>query len=728
MNAVVYSLVAGLAVGALYAMLGTGLVVIYRGSGVINLAHGAFGMYGVFTFDEARRTGRLKLPWVDIVPTHRLNLPVTIDLVSGETPIGTAALASPVAFLAAVVMAALIGLVAHVLVFRPLRNTGPLAKVVASVGVMLYLQGVAQLHFGSGRPRAHDILPTTKIRDFVGSGRLLPVATLYLAAIALTAGVVLWSIFRFTRFGLATRAAADSEKGATLLGYSPQLLAAINWMLASVLATVAAVTFGSLREIGALQVGVLTPLALSGVVVAGLAAALVGGMRSIMLATFGGLGLGAAQSLLGYISTATTWFPTFLRSGVREIVPLVVIIVMLSLRGHTLPQRGALEERPPPPSPRPVRVPLHAGIWSAVVVAAAFVFQSGGSRAVYALGLSTSLIAAFIMLSMVVVTGYAGQISLMQMSLAGVGANAIARMLADGSTSKSNPFPLDGPGLPWAVAAIIAVALAAVIGVVVGLPAVRIRGVQLAVVTLAVAVMLQPLYFQNSRLSGVGADGLQPVRAPTVFGQSFSARSDRGLIDRPAFTIFLLLALVLAAIAVSNLRRNGTGRRFLAVRANERAAASAGINVARTKLLAFGIGSGLAGIGGIMLGVQQSDVSAASFVSQASLTYLAFAYLGGITSVNGALLGGLLAPSALVAVTIDQLVGGGSIDKFVTVIGGAALVIVTIMSPNGLAPAGQRLLAKASRAPARGATRRTRRRDPGRKVAAMRKGRDAVEV
>jgi branched-chain amino acid transport system permease protein len=227
---------------------------------------------------------------------------------------------------------------------------------------------------------------------------------------------------------------------------------------------------------------------------------------------------------------------------------------------------------------------------------------------------------------------------------------------------------------------------------VVGWPAVRIRGVQLAVATIAVAVALPPLYFENVRLSGVGADGLQPVRAPSLFGIGLAARGDGGLVDRPAFTIMVLIALVLCAVGVANLRRGGTGRRFLAVRANERAAASAGIAVARTKLLAFAIGSGIAGIGGVLLAVQQSDVSAASFTSQTSLVLLAFAYIGGITSVNGALVGGLLAPSALLTVTVDQVLGGSSADRYITVIGGAVLVVMTIASPDGLAPALQRRL------------------------------------
>lgn len=685
-EAVFYGL-AGLGIGGLYAMLAAGLVITVRGSGVVNFGLGAFATYGAFTFDEARRRGHLRLPWVDVLPTHRLNLPVDIR-------IADAGVSTPVALACALGMSALLGVLAHVVVFRPLRNAAALGKVVASVGVMLYLQGVAQRNFGSGRPKAYDVLPTGTIDGVLGTNRDLPYSSVLLPALAVAIGTGLWLVFRFTRFGLATRAAASSEKGAVLLGLSPDTLAAANWVLASVLATVAAIAIGPLRDVGPLRVGALTPVALSGVIVGALAAALLGRMRSIVGATLGGLGIGAAQSLLGY-ATTFAWFPTALRSGVRELVPLGVVVVMLLTSGETLVPRGALEERRLPPSPRPVRVRAHAFLWSAVVAVAAFAFSGGGARAPFAYGLSTTLVAAVIMLSMVVVTGYVGQISLMQMSFAGVSALVVARMLANGRPDPLHPFTVDGPGLPWALAAVIAVAVAVVVGTVVGWPSVRIRGVQLAVATVAMSVALPALYFENPQLSGVGADGLQPVRGPVVFGISFAARGDGGLIDRPSFVLLALAVLVVCATGVANLRRNGTGRRFLAVRANERAAAAAGVDVPRTKLLAFALGSGIAGIGGVLLGVQQSDVSAASFTSQASLVYLAFASIGGITSVNGAIVGGVVAPSALLMVAVGHLPGGDGIDRYVTVVGGAALVLLTIVSPDGIAPALQRRFAAA---------------------------------
>ena len=676
MQDLIFYLLVGLGIGALYAMLGSGLVVVFRGSGVINFAHGAFAMYGVFTFDEARRTGMLRLPWLDFLPTHTLNLPVSIKLSDHGVP-------TPVAFALAIAMAVLLGLVAHFLVFRPLRNAAALGKVVASVGVMLYLQGVAQLNFGGSGRQPSSIVPDKAVKNFLGLGKTYPEGAIWAVAFAVLLGVVLWAIFKFTRFGLATRGAAGNEKGAVLLGYSPQFLAAMNWVIASVVATAAAIVVGPIQ-------GSITPVGLSALVVGALGAALIGGLRSIMVAMWGGLALGAVQSLLGFYSSRS-WFPSFLQAGARDIVPLVVIVLVLFLRGKSLPQRGSLEEKRLPLSPRPVRLPQHTAIWALVVIGAAFLFQNSGSRTVFAFALSTSLIAAILMLSMVVVTGYVGQISLAQMSLAGIAAFFMARMMANGSTTVSNPFPVSGPGLPWPIAGLLGVLAAVVVGVLIGLPAVRIRGVQLAVVTVAAAISLQTLYFENQSLTDLSAGAPANVHPATFFGIKLASLGDKGLTDRPSFAIFVLVVLIVCAYAVSNLRRNGTGRRFLAVRANERAAAAAGINVARTKLLAFGIGAGIAGVGGVMLAFKQNDVSSANFVYQASLAYLAFAYLGGITSVNGAIVGGLLAPAGLITATSNYFLKGTSIDRYVTVIGGAALVFTAIANPNGIAPAFQEM-------------------------------------
>ena len=214
------------------------------------------------------------------------------------------------------------------------------------------------------------------------------------------------------------------------------------------------------------------------------------------------------------------------------------------------------------------------------------------------------------MLSYVVLTGYVGQISLAQMALAGVAAFFMARMMANGLTSTVNPFPVSGPGLHWLIAMVLGILMAIVVGLIVAIPALRIRGVQLAVVTIAggdhAAV---PLLRERQARPACG-----PARRRRSPGRRSSAstsarRVPRASPNNPPFIIFCLVMLVGSCWLVANIRRSGTGRRFLSVRANERAAAAAGVNVPRTKMLAFGIGAGLAGLAGMLFAFQARATS-----------------------------------------------------------------------------------------------------------------------
>jgi branched-subunit amino acid ABC-type transport system permease component len=672
-NDIIFILLIGLGLGSLYAMLGVGLVVSYKGSGVINFGYGAMAMYGMFTFDTAWNRGEFFFPWVDFLPTKSLNLPVRITLSdSGSWPM-TASLV--VALLTAVGL----GLGVHFLVFRPLRHAAPLGKVVASLGLALYLQGVALINFGNAFPQPRSVVPDEALQNFLGLGKVFPRNTLYVVGFAVLAGFVLWMGYRFTRFGLATRAAAGNEKGAVLLGYSPQRLAAFNWVISSVLGTLAVIVVGPIQ-------GTITPVGLTALIVPALAAALIGGLRSIPIAVAGGLALGAVQTLLDV--RKADWFTgsfEWMQTGVRNFLPLVVIIVVLYARGKSLPIRGAVEERRLPIAPEPKRVFEHAFFWVVVLSLMAFVFEDAGGRTRFANSIQTGLVISIVMLSIVLLTGYTGQISLAQMSFAGIAAFVTARMMADGIGRGSNLVPVTGPGLAWPIAGLIGIAAAVVVGLVVGLPAVRIRGVQLAVVTIAAAVALQGLYFENEVITQLRAGVPAYIKDPTIFGIDVGARSAREQNENPAFVVFGAIVLALCAIAIANMRRSGAGRRFLAVRANERAAAAAGINVSRTKLLAFAISAAIAGVGGLMLGFKQVEVSSANFAYGASLSVLAFAYLAGISSINGAIVAGMLL-SALVPTTSNYFFAGTNIDNYIGLLSGLGIIVTAIVHPEGVAP------------------------------------------
>lgn len=668
-------LLIGLGAGAFYAMLAAGVVVAFKGSGVINFAHGAMAMFVAFQFHYLKTKSRLQLPWVDFLPFHWLNIPVTITFGDGR-------MGFVPAFILSMLTAVLLGVMAHFLVFRPLRNAAPLGKVIGALGTMLYLQGVALKNFGSDNPNPKAVFPDGIINNFLGLGKPMPKDALSFGIFAIVIGGLMWAFFQYTRFGLATRAAAGNEKGAVLLGYSPERLALTNWILAAGLAGLAGVFVGSIT-------GALNPVKFTGLIVPALGAALIGRLASIPWAVGGGLVMGMLDSWTTTWLTIQSWWPKFITSsGAKDALPLLVIVLVLVFRGKSLPIRGTVEEKRLPLSPYPKRV----GVWCLVFGGLAIILATGlpggflfhGLDGVWGLALTTTMITSMIMLSYVVITGYIGQISIVQMSIAGVAAFVTSRFMANGLASPDQPFPVRGLDWPWPPAALAGIIVAVLVGVLVGLPAVRIRGVQLAVVTIAAAVVLQTQYFENDHWTDLRAGSNAVVRDPTFFGLDLKSVGSGGLTDNPRFAIFCAVVLCLLAAAVANIRRSGTGRRFLAVRANERAAAAAGIEVPRAKLLAFALASGIAGVAGIMTGFQQRQVSSANWVFGASLAVLAFAYLGGITSVAGAVIGGVIGAGGLVAVMGNYHNPG--FTPYVALLGGVGMILTAIIHPEGQAP------------------------------------------
>jgi ABC-type branched-subunit amino acid transport system ATPase component/ABC-type branched-subunit amino acid transport system permease subunit len=394
-----------------------------------------------------------------------------------------------------------------------------------------------------------------------------------------------------------------------------------------------------------------------------------------------GLGLGSFQSVVQYLTTKD-WWPSWARIGLTDAVPFLVIVVTLILFGQSLPNRGSLRVDQLPRVTQPktqIRTMLLFGVCGIILMA-----LLGGS---YRFGLMTSLIVSMIMLSLVVLIGLVGQISLAQAAIAGTAGFALSKF---SSVSGLN-FPL---GL------ILSVLVSIVVGVVVGIPALRIRGTQLAVVTLASGLALEKFVFRNS--SFVSPNG-SLISKPTIFGLDLGVREGRN-IARLSFGVLVVIFVTLACIMVTNLIRSGTGRRMLAVRSNERAAAAVGVSVSATKLLAFAVASGLAGVGGCFIGYSRGQLSAESFSVFTSLTFLAFAYLGGITSVGGALVAGLSAPLGLMFVVMDRNVDLG---QSYALLAGVGLVTTAIFNPQGVAgktaegfaESRQRKLAKSGKVP-----------------------------
>jgi branched-chain amino acid transport system permease protein len=354
--------------------------------------------------------------------------------------------------------------------------------------------------------------------------------------------------------------------------------------------------------------------------------------------------------------------------GVKESLPLLVIVVALFLRGRTLPSRGAIGTGRLPFAPRPTGVAVKAGA-AALACLAALLFLGPDWR----LGVTNTLIGVIICLSLVVLTGFVGQISLAQMALAGIAGFTLSKLTTDFGVL----FPI-GP--------LIGAAVAVLFGLVAAIPALRVRGVNLAVVTLAAAVAIESFVFKNPSWSG-GDQGAR-VPPPRFLGLGFGPNDPGSLDDKlpnPWFGVFCLVIVVLLALLVVNLRRSATGRRMLAVRANERAAAAAGVSVTGAKLLAFGIAAFIAGLAGALSGYRFGSVTPLFFGSIASLTFLAFAYLGGISSVSGAVIGGCIVAGGIGFTALDQWFGVG--PEYTLLIGGIGLVVTAVLNPEGISGA-----------------------------------------
>lgn len=632
MSQILLFVVLGLGLGAMYAALGAGLVVTFKGTGVVNFAIGAMASVGAHVYDELNRTERFLLPWIVTIETG--DLPTVVDL----------AIAAAVA--------AVLGLLVHLVVYGPLRSAPPLAKVVASVGVMITVQAVLSLEYGTqGRPRS-PLLPAGNTEAF---GAILPNERLAYVALVVAGGAALAAWFRLSRTGLAVRAAAENERSAALARLSPDRLAMLTWVVATVLTTVALIVAGTVAP-------VLGPFTWTLLVVPALAAALLGRLTSIGGTVLAGLGLGVFQSLLQYLSNTRSWWPDIAKVGLNDAVPFFVIVLTLFVFGKAIPLRGSVVERALPPVFLPKNRPLTVAVWAAIAVAA--VVLTEGS---YRFGLITSLAFMLITLSLVVLTGMVGQISLAQAAFAGTAGFALAR------------FGID---LPFPLGILVAASVAAVVGVVVGLPAMRIRGTQLAVVSLAAAVMVERFVFGNPAILDPVAE---TIPDPSFLGIDLGIREGRDLA-RLEFGLMAVAIVVVAYVLTGNLMRARTGRRFLAVRSNERAASSIGIASSSTKLLAFAVAAFLAGLGGTLIGYSRGQLSPASFGVLVGLTALALTYLGGITSLAGAVVGGVLAPLGLLFVYVDRVFDlGQGRTAFYTLFSGVSLVLTTILNPIGIA-------------------------------------------
>ncbi len=549
--------VLGVVVGCIYAMTATGLVVTYTTTGIFNFAHGAIGMVAAFTFWQL---------------TQGWHIPSLVSFL-----------------LVLLVIAPLFGILIERLLMRPLYGAPVDLTVVVTLGLLLALVGVANIAWKPSTVRdAPQFFAGEQFRLGIVAVTWMQVVVVVMAA-ALAVGLRMF--FSRTRTGVAMRAVVDNPDLVAMAGGRPVRIQQLSWAIGCALASLAGIMLAPLTRLDVFQLTLL--------VINGYAAAMIGRLRNLPATVAGAIGIG----LLG--SYAVGYSPPWL-AKVQTIIPMIVLFVVLIL----LPQdrlRAASFGGPVAPRPAGLRASL---AWGAVLVVGAAVASAILSPANLRLGANGFAI-AFILLSLVLLTGYGGLVSLAQMTFVGLGAFAMGHVGHGGSL----------------VGAAAAVALAAAFGVVIALPTLRLRGLYLALATLAFAQAMDYVFFTNVLGTGgsINVDRLHIPGVPTASDQ--------------AFFVLCSVLFTLAAVGVLALRRGTFGRRLAALNDSPAACATLGVNINWTKLVVFATSAGIAGFGGVLFAGVTTIRSNNDFVLFLSLVILLLARVGGINTVTGALLG-----------------------------------------------------------------------------------------
>jgi sulfate-transporting ATPase len=600
----------GLGVGAGIALLALGVAVVQTGSGVINFAHAAMATVAAFVFSDL---------WQ----------------VSGW-PLG-------VALGAAVIGGAVLGAFVYQVVIRPIRSTPGVVMLVATVGVLVALTAVAALRWGSQPRVVPFFLPLDQVQ--LPAGLTIGADRLIMLGIAVSLTAVLWAGLRFSSVGAAVRGSAESERTIAGLGWSPHLLGTLTWMVGGALAALAGILLAPITQLQAENGSLL--------IIPALAGALIGSFSNLWLALLGALLIGIGQSEVANYATTP---------GLETAVPLVLIFGFLLVRGRSLPTRETLMS---------VRLPAvgTGRVDKRVLIIAIGVFVVL-TYVVFPVSLvnalSVSLAWAVILLSLVVVLGYTGQLNLAPLAWGGVGALITARLVQS--------------GMAFAPAFLIGVLSAVPSGVLCGIPALRARGLNLAVITLAIGVAMQGMVFNNGSLTGSGITGDTQIGAQHFLGLNIDPAVHPTSYMLLTFGFFVALAL-----SVASVRRGRAGRRLLAVRMNERAAAALGVSPLWAKLYAFVLSTVIASVGGILLAFHSEAIDFTTvFHPIVGLQAAVFAVVGGVGFVIGPLLGMLLAAGGFGSWLLDQFFSNPN-AAILSLISGVAVVVILFQDPDGQA-------------------------------------------
>lgn len=571
-------IVLGLAFGLLNSLGAVGLILVYRAGGYINFAQSSFGAAGsVLAY---RLTTAYNWPWAFAILT---GLAVAIAL----------------------------AILSEILFVQRLFTAPRLILTVATIGIAQFV-AVFEILFGRLRQTAFGAIaaklsPPFNVQFTIGLIRFTSSDVLVYAVVP----VVLVAVGVFltrSRYGAVVQAAAENSGRARLLGVSVRSLSTMTWALVGALSAVAALLETPL--IGTTIGGATTGPSL---LLRALAPAMIAGLRNMPLAVGAALVLGVVEETVSFSVN---------QAGPVDLILFGIILVAMLLRRRGQSRTTEGEERSfaissvVRPIPRQlVRLPAVrawrlGGLAVAVAVAVAIPFGLQISGQSLATAVLCYILAA---LSLTVLTGYAGQISFGQWAFVGFGSLFGAAMV-------------ESYHLPFLAGLIVTSLAGAGVAVVVGLPALRIRGIFLGVTTLAFAVAANSYIFNLHFFSAAGY-----VTRTTVLGLDLGSQR--------TYYWFCLAALGLCMLGVRNLRGSVLGRQLVAVRDNDRAAGSYGVGAARARLWAFAISGFLAALAGYLYLFNEGTANSETFSPLVSLLLFSGVVIGGLTTQLGAVIG-----------------------------------------------------------------------------------------
>lgn len=609
-------IVLGVFSGAIYGLAAMGVVLTFKTSGVFNFAYGAVAMFCAYTYWQIHDAWQLSA-WAA--------LPILLLLVGPA-----------------------LGIVLERL-FRPLAGATAEIQIVVALGVLAVLEAGVPLLYGGQDRALESIFP----RSTFGLGSQLRVGYDQLGTllVSLALGAGLWLLLRHSRFGIATRAVVDNRDLAAMRGVSTGTVGRAAWMISSSFAALVGVLLSPSQG---LDVYVLVV-----VVIYAFAPAVLGRLVSLPLAYAGGMVLGIAQSVL------SRWGSTGAVADLEASIPYLALFAVLLALGRRLTgnRTGSAAGLRPLSSLAARSARLRRSVSGRVRIARD---GAGGIAALAALATlplwasgprvgdaSIGVVYAMIALSLVVLTGWTGQISLAQFSFVGVGAFTAGHLAG-------------AHGQHFVEAAAVGVLIAVPLGLLVGLPSLRLTGLYLALATMAFALLMDNLVFVRTSISG-GYSGMSIAR-PDIAGTSFASPS-------ALYELMLGVFAVIAAAAWA-LKSSPAGRRLRMVRDAPLAAETLGVNLRTTKLTAFALCGALAAFAGAFFGVVRQTVSPTDFAFSASLQLMLLVVLSGRSLVTGAALAGGIYTAQLLPIPVE-------VGKYIPL--AIALGVVAVASdPEGL--------------------------------------------